>query len=130
MKHYDVVAAVVCRGDKVLCMQKGKTKFPYTSFKFEFPGGKIEDGETPQQALKRELIEEMDYEVEVGEQLVKVEHEYPDFSISLDAYICTAVTDKFHMNEHISNRWCTKEELQSLDWAAADVGIVEALLKK
>lgn len=86
MKHYNVVAAVVCHDGKYLCMQKGKTKFEYTSYKWEFPGGKIELGETPQQALARELMEEMEYPVEVGEELVTVNHEYPDFSITMTAF--------------------------------------------
>ena len=88
MKHYNVVAAVVCHDGKYLCMQKGKTKFEYTSYKWEFPGGKIEPGETPQQALVRELMEEMEYLVEVGEELVTVNHEYPDFSITMTAFLC------------------------------------------
>ena len=130
MKHYDVVAAVVCSGNRFLCMQKGKTKFPYTSFKFEFPGGKIEPGESPQEALRRELIEEMEYCVCVNEKLITVDHVYNDFSISLTAYMCTADTLSFHMNEHIAFKWCTKDELSQLDWAAADIGIVKALLNK
>ena len=88
MKHYNVVAAVVCHDGKYLCMQKGKTKFEYTSYKWEFPGGKIEPGETPQQALARELMEEMEYPVEVGEELVTVNHEYPDFSIANSTSKC------------------------------------------
>lgn len=99
MKHFDVVAAVICNGEKILCMQKGKTKYSYTSFKYEFPGGKIEAGETPQQALKREIHEEMDYDIHVGEKLVTVNHSYPDFCISLTAFICDAENTEFKMNE-------------------------------
>ena len=128
MKHYEVVAAVICHGDRILCMQKGKTKYPYTSYKYEFPGGKIEPGETPQQALKRELMEEMDYDITVGRELVTVNYEYPDFSISLKAFLCTASTPSFHMNEHIAYKWSTKEDLSALDWAAADVAVVEAII--
>ena len=128
MKHYNVVAAVVCHENKFLCMQKGKTKFDYTSFKFEFPGGKIEPGETPQQALKRELMEEMDYEIEVGKELVTVTHTYPDFSITMTAFLCTAASPTIVMNEHVSFEWKKVENLKELDWAAADVGIVDAIL--
>ena len=129
MKHYNVVAAVVSHDGKYLCMQKGKTKFEYTSYKWEFPGGKIEPGETPQQALARELMEEMEYPVEVGVELVTVNHEYPDFSITMTAFLCTpkAKADGFKRREHADSKWCSKEELKGLDWAAADVGIVRIL---
>ena len=130
MKHYNVVAAVVCHDGKYLCMQKGKTKFEYTSYKWEFPGGKIEPGETPQQALARELMEEMEYPVEVGEKLVTVNHEYPDFSITMTAFLCTPKGDAtgFKRREHADSKWCSKDEMMWLDWAAADVGIVECIL--
>ena len=130
MKHYNVVAAVVCHDGKYLCMQKGKTKFDYTSYKWEFPGGKIESGETPQQALARELMEEMEYPVEVGEKLVTANHEYPDFSITVTAFLCTPKgdADGFKRREHADSKWCSQEELKGLNWAAADIDVVEGIL--
>ena len=127
MKHYTVVAAVICHEDKFLCMQKGKTKFDYTSYKFEFPGGKIEPGETPQEALKRELLEEMNYKIEVGKELITVNHSYPDFSITMTAFLCTADSPTFVMNEHVAFEWRKVEELKKLDWAGADIDIVDIL---
>ena len=128
MKHYNVVAAVVCHEGKFLCMQKGTTKYNYTTHKFEFPGGKIEAGETPQEALRRELMEEMNYRIEVGRKLVTVEHSYPDFSITMTAYLCTPLSPTFTLKEHIAYEWRTKEELMGLDWAAADIGIVQRVI--
>ena len=130
MKHYNVVAAVVCQHNRFLCMQKGQTKFTYTSFKFEFPGGKIESGESPQEALKRELQEEMEYEVEVREKIIMINHQYPDFSITLTAFKCLPLSPTFKMNEHIAYEWCMADNLEELDWAAADIGIVKAILNK
>ncbi len=129
MKHYCVVAAAVCRDGKYLCMQKGKTKYEYTSYKWEFPGGKIEPGETPRQALARELMEEMNYPVDVGKEVVRVNHEYPDFSIEMTAFLCYPQVESFEMKEHVAFNWRGKETLAKLDWAAADVGIVAELEK-
>ncbi len=127
-KHYDVVAAVVCKDGKYLCMQKGKTMFEYTSYKWEFPGGKIETGETPQEALKRELMEEMDYPVEVGREITTVTHEYPDFRITMTAFLCQPLAKSFRLTEHVAFEWHGKEELTSVDWAAADVDIAKAII--
>lgn len=139
-KHHQVVAAVIVDDGEVLCMQRGQTKFPYTSNKWEFPGGKIEAGETPEEALRREIREEMAMDVRVGRHLVTVEHEYPDFCITMAAYLCESFCNAaestkerrraFTMNEHHAFRWLRPADLSSLDWAAADVGIVEAVKTK
>lgn len=123
-KHYKVVAAVIEVDGKVLCMQRGVTRYPYTSHRWEFPGGKVEPGETPEQALHRELIEEMDYDVEVHELLATATHDYPDFSITLAAYRCTAATTLFTMREHAASCWLPWNELQSLKWCAADERLI------
>lgn len=126
-KHYNVVAAVVEHDGKILCMQRPMGKYSYTSFHWEFPGGKVEVGETPQEALHRELLEEMDYDVRVGEHITTVEHEYPDFMITMAAYWCEASTKDFNRKEHADHKWLSVEELDTLDWCAADLPIVKAI---
>ena len=123
-KHYKVVAAVIEVDGKVLCMQRGVTRYAYTSHKWEFPGGKVEEGETPQQALHRELMEEMNLDVEVHEHLATVTHDYPYFTITLAAYRCTATTTQFTMLEHAASCWLPWEELSSLKWCAADEELI------
>ena len=123
-KHYHVVAAVIEVGGRVLCMQRGETRYSYTSHMWEFPGGKIEPGETPQQALHRELLEEMDLDVEVHELLATVTHDYPDFTITLAAYRCTATTTAFTMREHAASRWLPWDQLPTLQWCAADERLI------
>lgn len=127
-KHYNVVAAVIVDNDEVLCMQRGQTKFEYTSYKWEFPGGKIEPGETPVEALHREILEEMAMDVCVDKHLVTVEHEYPDFCITMVAYLCTSMTGRtFTMNERNAHKWLPYSLLSNLEWAVADVGVVESI---
>ncbi|MBQ9763727.1 MAG: (deoxy)nucleoside triphosphate pyrophosphohydrolase [Phascolarctobacterium sp.] len=132
MKHYEVVAAVIAYENKILCMQRGKAKFEYVSHKFEFPGGKVEAGEENHTALARELQEEMDMNVTIDEKdyLLTVEHTYPDFAITMHAYLCKVEKPDFVMKEHISFKWLPVEELETLDWAEADKPIVEWLKRK
>lgn len=137
-RHYHVVAAIVSdelfsddkEVRKFLCMQKPDTRYAYTSRHWEFPGGKVEEGETEPEALKRELQEEMDYEVEVVRHLITVEHNYKDFGITLSCWLCTARTDQFVRKEHIDHRWLAPKDMQNLSWCAADAPVLDILSKE
>lgn len=129
MKVIQVSAAVIFYNSQVLCVQRPKNKFTYISEKFEFPGGKIDVGETSEEALIRELKEELSLEAEIGNHLITVNHTYPDFELIMHVYRVKVSTREIQLNEHISSKWLRKEELGSLDWAAADIPVVEQLLK-
>jgi len=129
-KLVSVVAALITHDNNILCMQRKESKYDYISRKFEFPGGKIEAGETEQEALKRELMEEMEMEVEVGDKYLSVEHEYPDFVLNMQVYACVAKNKEFVRKEHIAHVWARKEELLALDWAGADLPVVHKLLEQ
>jgi len=131
MKHYEVVAAIIEYNDKILCMQRPVGKYEYTSLKYEFPGGKIEAGETKPEALMRELREEMEYKVSIEEKdfFDVISHEYPDFEITMYCYLCHVDNDRFIRKEHINHIWLTPDKLDSLDWAAADFPVVKKLIK-
>ena len=126
MKTIRVVAAVIKENGKIFATQRG-----YGRFKdgWEFPGGKIEEGETAQAALVREIKEELDTEIEVGELLDTVEYDYPKFHLSMDCFICTIKSGDLVLKEHEAAKWLTKEILDSVEWLPADEGLIEEIGK-
>ena len=130
MKRIEVVAAIIYFEDEIFCVQRPENKLNYISKKFEFPGGKIEKGESNKEALKRELIEELDFKpTKIDDLFLTVVHQYPDFELTMHSYKCYAETKNIKLNEHISSQWLTIKNLNKLDWAAADIPIVNKLLE-
>lgn len=129
MKKVEVVAAILMYGEEILCAQRAENKLDYISKKYEFPGGKIEAGETKKEALKRELDEELSISPEINDLYITVVHQYPDFELTMHTFLCDVETKDIALNEHISSVWLKRNELSSLDWAAADVPIVNKLMK-
>ena len=123
MKKIEVVAAIVQDGEKIFATQRG-----YGEFKdgWEFPGGKIEPGESKETALARELKEELDMEVEIGELFETVEYDYPNFHLTMHCFICNLLSESLHLNEHEAATWLNLENLRSVKWLPAD----EILLDK
>lgn len=129
MKTIRVVAAIIKAVNKdgepiIFATQRG-----YGDFKggWEFPGGKIEEGETPQEALKREIIEELDTEIIVGELVDTIEYDYPTFHLSMDCYWAEIVSGELVLKEHEAARWLTKAELDSVEWLPADVTLIQTI---
>lgn len=124
MKTINVVAAIIIRDDKVFATQRG-----YGEWKdwWEFPGGKIETGEDPKDALRREIQEELATEIEVGEKLITVEYDYPKFHLSMQCFVCSIISGELSLLEHEAAKWLTKDELHSVNWLPADKDILEKI---
>ena len=127
-KIINVVAAVICDNintpKKIFATQRG-----YGEFKggWEFPGGKIEAGETPQEALKREIMEELDTKVKIGNLIDTIEYDYPNFHLLMDCFWCEIVSGELKLKEHENAKWLTKEHLDEVEWLPADVILIDKI---
>ena len=121
MKTIEVTAAIIIKEGKVFATQRG-----YGEWKgwWEFPGGKMEPGETPQEALRREILEELDAEIEIGELLDTVEWDYPAFHLTMHCFVCSLISESMHLYEHEDAAWLSAETLHSVKWLPADEGLI------
>ncbi|KOO05944.1 (deoxy)nucleoside triphosphate pyrophosphohydrolase [Vibrio hepatarius] len=126
-KRIEVVAAVLKNEGEFLAVQRAPSKLDYVSEKWEFPGGKVEAGETLVAAITRELDEELRIAVTEPKFLLMVEHSYPDFDITMHCFVIEVPTRELELTEHIDSRWLSKDQLWDVDWAAADIPAVEKL---
>ena len=127
LKKVEVVAAIIRKGDRVFATQRG-----YGEWKdwWEFPGGKMEAGESPEEALVREIREELDTEISVDEYLTTIEWDYPEFHLTMHCFMCSALSESLHLNEHEAARWLDAATLRSVRWLPADDQMLPLLEKE
>ncbi len=129
MKHIEVVAAIIKNDNKILCVQRKESSLSYISKKYEFPGGKMEVNETKVETIVREIKEELAMDIIVNQEFLTVTHQYPDFLLTMHSFICTCNNRDIILIEHIDYKWLEVDELDNLDWAAADIPIVNKLIE-
>lgn len=124
MKQIEVVAAIIQKDNQIFATQRG-----YGEFKggWEFPGGKIEPGETPQQALIREIQEELDTTIYVHDLIETIEYDYPNFHLTMHCYWCTIKEGNLTLKEHEAAKWLTKETIHTVNWLPADLGLIDTI---
>ena len=126
MKTIEVAAAIIVKDNRIFATQRGYGKFKDG---WEFPGGKIEPGESAQEALVREIREELDVDIRVGKLLETVEYDYPEFHLTMHCFICELLSEEIVLKEHEDARWLKKEELDSVGWLPADVGVISKIFE-
>ena len=127
MKMVNTVAGLILNEEgKILCTQRDSSKYEYISYKWEFPGGKVEIGETDEQTLKRELNEELEIEVDIIKLFYQVEHDYADFHLSMPVYLCKLKSKELKLMVHKQIKWLKPNEMLALDWAGADLPVAQA----